>query len=278
VAQRAACAGRMSVLQPTPMLASPARRLSAKIAAVKPLGPGIGRVDLEGEGIGLGVAPGKFAMVEAPGRPDCVLLRPYSYFLAPQPNRVALLLKDVGKGTHGLLTARAGDPVVVLGPLGNAFPEPEGVLWMLAGGVGAAPFGPLASRADSRILFGARTATEAGFATELSALGGRVELATDDGSKGFKGTAVALLDAMLARGERCDMLFVCGPTAMMTAAAAVARRHGVSAWASLEERMGCGIGVCRGCAHRDATGGTRCICVDGPVYSAPVIFAPEASA
>src|SRR5688572_11189127 len=101
------------------------RRRAARVTRVLPLGPSIGRIDLEGEGIGAGFAPGRFAMVEAPCRPDCVLLRPYSYFLAPSADRIALLVKEVGKGTRGLLEARPGDPVAVLGPLGNAFPKPQ---------------------------------------------------------------------------------------------------------------------------------------------------------
>src|SRR5687768_11421349 len=106
------------------------RRRQGRITRVEKLGAGIGRVDIEGEGVGLGFAPGRFAMVEAPRRPDCVLLRPYSYFTAPRPDAMSLLVKDVGKGTHGLLTAEPGEPCAVLGPLGNSFPEPEGALWM----------------------------------------------------------------------------------------------------------------------------------------------------
>lgn len=250
------------------------RRRPARVARVLSLGHGIGQVDLVGEGIGLGFAPGRFAMVEAPCRPDCVLLRPYSYFLAPSPERMSLLVKHAGKGTSALLAAGVGEPLAVLGPLGNAFPEPEGALWMLAGGVGAAPFGALASRPGSRILFGARSAAESGFARALEEQGGRVELATDDGSAGFHGSVVALLEKRLG-SERPDSLFICGPGAMMAAAASVARRAGVRAFASLEARMGCGIGVCRGCAHQDASGGWRCICVDGPVYPTETIFAAE---
>lgn len=249
------------------------RRQVARVAAVQPLGPGLGRVDIQGEGVGRGVTPGRFAMVAAPGRPDCILLRPYSYFLAPDENRIALLVKAVGKGTVGLLQAREGDEVTVLGPLGSAFPAPQGLTWAVAGGVGAAPFGAIEHRPDVRILFGARSQKEAGFAEALEAVGAHVDLATDDGSAGFHGSVVQLLRHKLEAGEHPNAILTCGPTAMMNVVAAVAREHKIPCWASLEERMGCGIGVCRGCAHKDATGGWRCICVDGPVYNAAAIFA-----
>jgi dihydroorotate dehydrogenase electron transfer subunit len=216
-------------------------------------------------------------MVEVPRRPDCILLRPFSYYLAPEEDHIALLVKDAGKGTHSLLTTDSGTDVVVVGPLGNAFPEPTGRCWAVAGGVGAAPFGELAARDGVRILFGARTVGEAGFASALREQGGDVEIATDDGSQGFRGTVGDMMLDLLAKGERPDTVFACGPEPMMAAVARVASEHALRCWVSLEERMGCGIGVCRGCAHRDAAGGWRCICEDGPVYDASVIYS-EASA
>jgi len=251
-----------------------ARRVQATVTRVSTLGPGLARVDMEGDGIGGGADPGRFAMVESPGRRDGILLRPYSYFLAPDPDHIALLVKDAGRGTHALLEVRPGTHAVVLGPLGNRFPEPTGRCWAVAGGVGAAPFGGMAARSKLRVIFGARTATEAGFARALNEVGVEVELATDDGSEGFRGSAVDCLRARLEH-ERPDVLLACGPTPMMRAAAAVAAEHEVPCWVSLEARMGCGFGVCRSCTHRDAGGDWRCICEDGPVYEAAEIFAPQ---
>ena len=211
-------------------------------------------------------------MVEAPGRPDCVLLRPYSYFLAPTDDSMALLVKDVGKGTHALLACEPGAEVAVVGPFGNAFPEPAGTCWIVAGGVGAAPWGRLLAHPEVRVLFGARTGAETGFADALRDAGAEVEVATDDGSAGASGTVVDLLCARLEHGDPPSCIYTCGPTVMMEAVARVANERAIPCWVSLEERMGCGFGVCRGCAHRDASGGWRCICEDGPVYQAPVIF------
>jgi dihydroorotate dehydrogenase electron transfer subunit len=248
------------------------KKRPAQVVAVEPLGPSIGRLDLEGEGVGLGVVAGRFAMLEAVGRPDCILLRPFSYFGADGPHRISFLLKDVGAGTGALLRARRGDTVQVLGPLGSTYPAPQAQVWAVAGGVGAAPFGLLPQKFPWKVLFGARTQHEAGFAHALQMRGATVQLATDDGSAGFHGSVLALLEAQLDREAPPQALYTCGPTAMMSAVARLAQARRLVCYASLEERMGCGIGICRGCAHRDAQGGWRCICVDGPVYNAAEIF------
>ncbi len=253
-------------------LAVESRRRLAELSAIEWLGPGQARLELAGDGLGAGVAPGRFAMVEVP-RADCVLLRPLSYFLA-DPDRVTFLVKVAGRGTAALLGSPIGTPLNVLGPLGNAFPEPPAGLLIVAGGVGCGPWGELVRRRPAPVLFGARSAVETGFAKPLQALT-EVRFATEDGSRGLRGTAVDLLAAELTR-RRPDAIYCCGPTAMMRAVAGLAARHGVGeVWVSLEERMGCGFGVCRGCAHKDASGDWRCICEDGPVYRAATIFAPE---
>jgi len=247
------------------------KRISARLTEVKSLGVNLARVDFEGEGIGANVSPGQFVMVEAPGRHDCVLLRPFSYFLAQSANHIALLVRAVGKGTQSLLQSKPGTPVVLLGPLGNAFPRVKGHCWLVAGGVGAAPFGHLANSANTRVLFGVRTSADLGFGNALRELGGDVAVATDDGSAGFRGTVADLLRRELEKSKPAA-IFTCGPTPMMAAVAKVARKSDVDCWVSLEERMGCGFGVCRGCAHKDATGNWRCVCEGGPVYLASEIF------
>ena len=248
-----------------------ARRISSRIVEIRPLGDGLARVDLEGPDLARGAACGCFAMVEVPGG-GYVLPRPYSLFLTVNEHRVALLVKNMGRGSAALLASQPGDELAVLSPLGNEFPDPVGSCWAIAGGVGAAPFGYLAAREGVEIIFGAQDAGQSGFAGALEDVGASVELATLDGSAGFKGTVV---DCLLARleNDRPDMILSCGPTGMMQAVAAVAREHGIACHVSLEARMGCGWGVCRGCVHRDASGGWRCICEDGPVYAAADIFA-----
>ncbi|MEE8408285.1 MAG: hypothetical protein V3T05_01645 [Myxococcota bacterium] len=254
-----------------------AARRAARLDAVESLGQGLARVELVARGIGTGVAPGRFAMVEAPGRAECILLRPYSYFLAPDADRIALLVREVGNGTRALVTAPIGTPVAVVGPLGNTFPTPAGPCWVVAGGVGAAPFGEMAQQSNMRLLFGARSSADAGFGEALRDAGASVSLATDDGSAGFHGTVTAMLMQDLEEQPPPSVIYTCGPEAMMVEVVRIARAQTIPCWVSLEQRMACGFGVCRGCAHRDASGAWRCICEDGPVYEAGVIF-PQGNA
>jgi dihydroorotate dehydrogenase electron transfer subunit len=253
-----------------------AKRIVATVVEVRDLGPNAGLVELEAKGVGLDVQPGRFAMVEAPGRPDCTLLRPYSYATVRSENRVGFLLKRVGKGTDALLNTRVGDSVVVLGPFGNSFPEAPSGSWLVSGGVGAAPFVLFSQRHELEFFFGARNGEDCEIAEAFLSEGVALEIATDDGSRGFHGRVTDLLREHLAN-KIPPVIFACGPTAMMKAVAQVAAEFSVPSWVSLEARMGCGYGVCRGCTHLDATGGWRCICEDGPVYASEIIFGSESS-
>ena len=105
-------------------------------------------------------------------------------------------------------------------------------------------------------------------------------LATDDGSAGFAGTAVAAAGRYLeqAADGRAVALYGCGPEPMLRALADLARRRGVTCQVSLEEFMGCGIGVCLSCVRKmrdpasEAGWTYRLTCRDGPVVEATDII------
>jgi len=145
-----------------------------------------------------------------------------------------------------------------LGPLGRGFEISGSRALLISGGLGVAPM-PLAAR-DARAagahvtwVHGARTADELCSEAE----GDDVVWATDDGSKGFHGTAV---DAASDAG----LVLACGPNRML---AAVATRWPY-AQVAVETYMGCGTGVCLGCAVPLARGGYDRACKEGPVYRA----------
>jgi dihydroorotate dehydrogenase electron transfer subunit len=192
-------------------------------------------------------------------RPGPLLRRPFSVYRA-ESGRVEVVLKAVGAGTSQLLAMRLGDQVSCLGPLGRGFgfaPTAKSVV-LMSGGLGVAPM-PLAAgeaqAAGLRVTWvhGARTADE--LCTE--SFGDEVILATDDGSAGFAGTAVAA-------APDADIVLACGPNRML---AAVARRW-PDAQVAVETYMGCGTGVCLGCAVPLVRGGYDRACTEGPVYVA----------
>ena len=188
-----------------------------------------------------------------------LLRRPFSIYRADGDN-IEVILKAVGAGTSQLLSLREGDVVSCLGPLGHGFDIGAGArsVVLISGGLGVAPM-PLAAR-DARAagatvtwVHGARSAED--LCSESA--GDQLILATDDGSAGFAGTAVAA-------APEADLVLACGPNRML---AAVAQRW-PDAQVAVETYMGCGTGVCLGCAVPLKRGGYDRACTEGPVYRA----------
>ncbi|MGD0093739.1 MAG: hypothetical protein ABSE73_27845, partial [Planctomycetota bacterium] len=124
-----------------------------------------------------------------------------------------------------------------------------------------------------RLILGTRTAAQFP-KDEIVATPGQLIRATDDGSAGFHGTVVEALQALLdgeLQGKRAG-IYAAGPEAMLRAAARLARARGLPCRVSLEQRMACGVGVCRACvvdgaAPHPKTGlRRRTVCQDGPVF------------
>jgi dihydroorotate dehydrogenase electron transfer subunit len=188
-----------------------------------------------------------------------LLRRPFSVYRVDE-DRIEVVLKAVGEGTAQLLAMSPGDRLSCLGPLGHGFELSAGArsVVLISGGLGVAPM-PLAAK-EARSLgmhvtwvHGARTSDE--LCSESD--GDDVIWATDDGSKGFAGTAVAA-------APDADLVLACGPNRML---AAVAERR-LEALVAVETYMGCGTGVCLGCAVPLVRGGYDRACKEGPVYRA----------
>lgn len=208
---------------------------------------------------------------------------------------VGFLYAPVGTGTLALARLGAGDQVDVLGPLGHGYPLDEpGTPVLVAGGRGVAPLlfaAESLARAGRRseFVFGARSAPYliglADARRQLSRMRGRLHLATDDGTRGAKGTVLDVLDGLAPDLKPPLVLHACGPHGMLKALAIWAMRHGHRAHLAMESVMACGTGVCRGCPlprsaearaafDPDVTPslyGNRefaMCCTDGPVFEA----------
>jgi dihydroorotate dehydrogenase electron transfer subunit len=201
------------------------------------------------------VRAGQFVNLGWAGGP--LLRRPFSVYRA-HGDSIEVVLEGVGTGTAQLLAMEVGERVSCLGPLGRGFDVTGSRVLLISGGLGVAPM-PLAAR-DARSagaqvtwVHGARSAAE--LCGEAD--GDEVVWATDDGSRGFHGTAVAA-------APDADMVLACGPNRML---AAVAKRW-PDAQVAVETYMGCGTGVCLGCAVPLTRGGYDRACKEGPVYRA----------
>ena len=93
---------------------------------------------------------------------------------------------------------------------------------------------------------------------------------------GFVTELAAVWLASLGPAELAEVeIFSCGPTPMLAASAALARRFGVPCQVSLEEFMACAVGGCAGCTVEVRTPegpAMKRVCVDGPVFDAYTVF------
>ncbi|MBM40817.1 MAG: dihydroorotate dehydrogenase electron transfer subunit [Acidobacteria bacterium] len=228
--------------------------------------------------------PGQFVMVKPDKDYDPLLRRPFSVFeiLRDPAGRVSgfsLLNKRIGVTTRRLYDITPGERLQCLGPLGQAFESPaaDQQAWMVAGGVGLAPFLTLAESlverlAATRLFYGGRSADDLFYLETFEALGVRLELTTDDGSRGHPGLVTGPLHRALDETDKgiSVRLYACGPTPMMQAVTELAATHGRSTDVSLEQVMGCGLGGCYSCVVPVAEPGqpTRFVrsCLQGPVF------------
>src|SRR6185503_20026466 len=126
--------------------------------------------------------------------------------------------------------------------------------WMVAGGVGLAPFATLAHTLRERsvqttLFYGARSAAELFYLDLFRDLGVELVLTTEDGSLGERGRIIAPLDCRLAAHvpHAPLLVYACGPEGMLAACARTAARYGQPCEVSVERIMGCGMGGCYSC-------------------------------
>lgn len=177
----------------------------------------------------------------------------------------SILYKIKGLGTKILSCKKEGDFLDVLGPLGNGFSikeEFKNVLF-LCGGIGIAPFPLLAKKlvdASITLLYGVKKKNEIIPLKDLEKMGIEILLSTEDGSAGYKGTA---LELFLKIKRDFDQIYICGPKEMLFSLASIKKE--THSQALFEERMGCGVGGC-GCCVIRTVDGIKKVCEDGPVF------------
>ena len=231
--------------------------------------------------------PGQFLHVHAGG--SVILRRPFSVHQV-SGDKVSVLFRVRGKGTLALSKFREGEILDILGPLGKGFKYDENIssygrIVFLAGGIGAAPLVFLSEEIRKLqkeqekdrgvVILGAQTKEDILCEKEFRETGFNVMVATEDGSAGFKGTGVAMFGSMFS-GEELKQLklrvYACGPAQMFkTLFEVIAPYPGIECEASFEQVMGCGMGVCMGCAIHTKYG-YRYVCKDGPVFNIREVY------
>jgi dihydroorotate dehydrogenase electron transfer subunit len=239
------------------------------------------------------IRPGQFAMVRALGRSDVLLRRPMSVYDVrpakrngkgkPKLEVIELLYKVVGRGTKLMAELRPGDEVGLLAPLGHGFESAEYLplaresheVLQVAGGIGIAALLLPAREVHQagirqRLFFGGRTKADLVGLDSFKDCVEKTVLATEDGSRGHHGYVTGPLAEYLKKNaNKKFLLMACGPWAMLQATVALAKECGHSCLVSMENRMGCGVGVCLGCSIRVIGTGHEAyqrVCTEGPVF------------
>ena len=211
------------------------------------------------------IHPGQFVDIALPGR---YLRRPISVCQA-KDGVLTLIYKAVGHGTEQMSHMQAGEKLDVLLPAGNGYDltRAGGYPLLVGGGVGVPPLYMLAEKLSKNshvtVILGFNAKDEIFYEQEFRKLGCDVIVCTADGSCGIKGFVTDGLKTV----KQYSYVYACGPAVMLKNMDGMLESDGEY---SMEERMGCGFGVCLGCTIVTREGAKR-VCADGPVFDRKVL-------
>ncbi|MCI5675652.1 MAG: sulfide/dihydroorotate dehydrogenase-like FAD/NAD-binding protein [Ezakiella sp.] len=189
--------------------------------------------------------------------------------------RVSVVVMAVGEATRELVNSDFFYHIA--GPLGNPSElvdmseeelKKEKIVF-LAAGVGAAPVYPQAKfmkehGVKTDTILAARNESLLLYEDELNGVS-EVQIATDDGSRGFHGLITDCLEQLVKDGRKFTRIIAIGPMIMMKFASFKAKELGIPIIVSLNPIMLDGTGMC-GCCRCLIDGKTKFACVDGPEF------------
>ena len=221
-----------------------------------------------------GILPGQFVNIRVAGQ---FLRRPISVCNIEEAKGerqeakgtegvLTIIYKVVGVGTEAMSQLPVGTQLDVLTILGNGYDLTKAgdQPLLVGGGVGVPPLYRLTRDLIARgkevaVVLGFNTESEIFYAEKFEEAGAKVIIATADGSVGVKGFVTT---AIAESGVEADYFYSCGPLPMLKA---LCQSLEIDGEVSLEERMGCGFGICMGCSIQTTKGAKR-VCKEGPVF------------
>lgn len=221
------------------------------------------------------IGPGQFIMITANAY---LLKRPISVS-GITDNRIEFTIRIVGKGTQEIVKL---EKLEIMGPLGNGFEmKSHKNILIVGGGIGVAPLLPVARNYTKD---GIKTHVSLGFRegpimdTEFDEYSSSLHIASELLPGYFNGYATSQAETIL-QNESVDMIFACGPKAMMKEVVKLSNMYSVPAQLLLEEKMACGIGACLGCTCKTKEGAFGFkhskVCKDGPMFWADEVIFDE---
>ena len=216
------------------------------------------------------IQPGQFLNVRVSESIFPLLRRPFSV-CDVEGEFLYLMFNILGEGTKLLAKKHIGETIDILGPLGNGFNFHGnfGTAIIVAGGLGTAPFPYLIRKINDekniKCFVGGRSSHDVIQYGMIDTV-----VSTDDGSIGFKGTVIDLLNQNLKEIKSSKpKIFGCGPNAMLRALKEFAIKNDIECEASTECAMACGFGICQGCPIEAVNQLEKyyLVCKDGPVFN-----------
>lgn len=256
------------------------KQIFAELINKKEINKDIYKFSVKAEEIVNMAKPGNFVEIRVTDGIDPFLRRPISIHNLDKENGILEFIFQVkGKGTKILATKEVGDKIDIIGPLGFGtfnFDKYSNIA-IIGGGIGIFPLYELAKEAignNKKIsaYLGFRNKELVMLENEFKSVTNKLEICTDDGSYGAKGFAIDLLAEDMGK-EEYECIYACGPIPMLRAVKKYADENNINCQVSLEEKMGCGLGVCLGCAVKTAKSSKEApeyfhVCKGGPVFNA----------
>ena len=258
-----------------------------KILEKRLLAENIYLMKVEAPRVARAALPGQFVIVRSDALGERIPLTIADFDVTE--GSVTIVIQTLGISTRKICALEAGDALAdFAGPLGRPSEfvhEPIEELRkrryiFIGGGVGTAPVYPQVKwlhehgiKAD--VIIGAKNRDMLIYTDEMARVADRLHIATDDGSAGFKGLVTALLEQLIAEGNRYDECVAIGPMIMMKFVALTTKKYALKTTVSLNALMVDGTGMCGACRVTVA-GKTRFTCVEGPEFDAHEVDFDEA--
>lgn len=226
--------------------------------------------------------PGQFFMLRNWGTSSPYLSRPIS-ICDDEYGKLTFLYLATGKGTKLFAELKTGDKINLLGPQGNGFDiekltkDTVKKIAVVAGGIGIAPFLYLAKelkKKDIELDFFAGYTNQPYFVYEMEPYFDKINIFTLDNTVLQENPFSDNEKIKLQPGyptdtfneDDYDYVLSCGPTPMMNALKNKMKNK-EKLYISLENHMGCGIGVCLSCSCKTKNAMKK-VCTGGPIFNA----------
>ena len=250
-------------------------KVLAKLIKKEEIIKGIFKFSVEAKEIVNSSKPGNFIEIRVSNQTDPFLRRPISiYNLDKEKGILEFIFQVKGSGTNILSEKEVGDKIDIIGPLGNGTFKIDkyNKIAIIGGGIGIFPLYELSKQAKKQgkivdCYLGFRNKDFVMLENEFKGVTNNLTITTDDGSYQNKGFAIDYLK------EKYESIYACGPIPMLRAVQKYAIENNINCQISLEEKMGCGLGVCLGCAVKTAKSPKDKpeyfhVCKGGPVFNA----------